>query len=62
MGSSERKFEVAEWMGKSIREYTKAELLGIINCMALEIERLRMDRDRWRECADPVQYIQMKSA
>lgn len=48
---------VSQWMGRPMDELTREELLEVVEWCGRDIERLRGDRDRWRESGDALKYL-----
>ena len=48
---------VSRWMGRSMDELTREELLEVVEWCGREIERLRGDRDRWMQSGDALKYL-----
>lgn len=48
---------VSTWYGVPIDELEKEELINCINFLSAEIKRLEIERNRWRDAGDPIEYL-----
>lgn len=49
--------KVSLWQGTPVSELTRSELVDALDWCAGEIERTRVDRDRWRKAGDAAKYL-----
>jgi hypothetical protein len=45
------------WMGKSVDELTREELIEVIEHLSSERDSLRTDRNRWMKAGDAAKYL-----
>lgn len=48
---------VTTWLGQKLSDLSKQELIEALEYAVKEIEKLRQDRDRWRNSGDPLKYL-----
>ncbi len=49
--------QVTYWMGRSVEELTREQLLQAVSHLVLEVEQLRASRDAWRRAGDPLKHL-----